>query len=360
MKMLMISTVQTFFKQRAGMFFVLLGILFGFMSGREHYGFALFFLTDPNGMFYLALIWCLYALLCAHFIQHLWAQETYAFIYHARLWPLPTRLFRFVMMALGFLQPILYYGVYLVGIARQDHLLKNVWPIFIFYLLLSYCIAGVANWRISNPSFSVSKRKTGFRWHFPRPVSWIYWSLEWLFREKGFTLLLCKTGAIGVVVCTLIYYQTDTFDLRLPAIGFSLAYLLNVGLSYEYFLWENDIMFWHKSLPFSRTRRFARIVILHAVILLPETLIAARYQLLSLTEIIELFVLGTSCLLLFHSYLYKKGGFLDDMMKPVLLGFVLLTFLILYSVPVWGIAVLLSSWAYYMFSKWYDRPRISI
>ena len=59
MKTILISTVSEFFKQRAGMFFVLIGILFGFLGGREHHAFAAFFLTDRFGMLYLFGIWLL-------------------------------------------------------------------------------------------------------------------------------------------------------------------------------------------------------------------------------------------------------------------------------------------------------------
>jgi hypothetical protein len=360
MKILMISTVQAFFRQRAGMFFVLMGLLFGFMSSREHYGFALFFLTDPFGMYYLVVIWGLYTLLCAHFISNLWTQPDYHFIYNTRLWPNTKRMIRFVMMALGFLQPILYYGIYIISIARQDKLLHRVWPIFIFYALLSMTLVLVAEHRIRTPRFFHAKGKTVFNWPFPRPVSWIYWSIEWLFREKGLTLLCCKIGAIGVFICTLIYYQTDTYDIRLPAIGLTLGYLLNIGLSYELFRWENEIWLWNRSLPVSRVVRFTRTLRIHAILIIPETLIAVRYNVIAALEILQLYVLGLSVILIFHSYLYKRGGLLEDMMKPVLSGFVVLTFLILYKIPVWGIGAAGLLLSCYLYSKWYGKEEIGL
>ena len=358
MKILMLSTVQAFFRQRAGMFFVLLAILFGFMGGREHYGFAIFFLTDPFGMFYLAGIWILYTFLCGHFISNLWTQPDYAFIYQTRLWPNFKRAGRFFLMALGFLQPILYYGIYILAIARQDRLLHRVWLIFIFYTLLSAAIVLVAEWRIRNPQLFNSKIKSSFIRPFPRPVSWIYWSIEWLIREKGLTFLSCKIGSVGIIICTLIYYQTDVYDIRLPAIGFSLGYLLNIGLSFELFFWENDIWLWTRSLPISKPNRFVRTGIIYALLIAPETLVALRYQVISFWEVVQLYCLGLALILLFHTYLYKRSGLLEDMMKPVLSGFVILTFMILYKIPVSGIAAAGLVISYYLYLKWYAKDEL--
>jgi len=360
MKILMLSTVQAFFRQRAGMFFVLLAILFGFMGGSEHYGFALFFLTDPFGMFYLAGIWILYTFLCGHFISNLWTRPDYSFIYQTRLWPNSKRVSRYFLMALGFLQPILYYGIYILAIARQDKLLHRVWPVFIIYMLLIAAVILVAEWRIRNPQLFNSKAKSSFAWPFPRPVSWIYWSAEWLIREKGLTFLFCKIGAVGIIICTLIYYQTDVYDIRLPAIGFSLGYLLNIGLSFELFFWENEIWLWNRSLPISKQKRFLKTVIIHAILLAPETFAALRYHVISFLEVIQLYGLGLASILLFHIYLYKKSGLLEDMMKPVLSGFVILTFMILYKIPVWGMAVAGLVLSYYLYLKWYGKEVIKL
>ncbi len=57
------------------------------------------------------------------------------------------------------------------------------------------------------------------------------------------------------------------------------------------------------------------------LLLLPETLIAAKYQILSIFEMIQLYGLGLAVLMLFQAYLYKHGGILEDMMKPVLIRF---------------------------------------
>jgi hypothetical protein len=248
---------------------------------------------------------------------------------------------------------LLYYGIYMFSIALQDKLLHRISPIFFFYILLILAIVASAEWRIRNPRLFVSKKQGMGNWQFPRPTSWVFWSLEWLFREKGVTLLICKAGAAIVVVCTLIYYRTDTYDLRLPAVGMSLAYLLNIGLSYELFLWESAIWLWNRSLPLSINMRFLRTLILHMILILPETLVALRYNMLTIPELVQLYCLGFSILMFFHAYLYKKNGLLEDTMQAVLLGFIGLTLLILYKISVLIIGLFLLAFSYFMYRKWY-------
>ncbi len=338
------------------MFFVLIGILFGFLSGNEHHAFAAFFLTDRFGMVYLLIAWLLYTLLCIHFLLNLWKQQTYGFVYFTRLWSNRKRFYRFIILAFGFIQPLLYYGIYLISIAVQDKLLSRVWPIFVFYAFLSLAIVASAEWRIRNPRLFVNKKEGISK--FPRPVSWIYWSLEWLIREKGITLLVCKTGSAIVFVGTLLYYGTDpSYDLRLPAIGLSLGYLLNIGLSYELFQWENSIWLWNRSLPTSMNRRFVRALVLHMIIILPETLIVLRYNVLNFSETAQLYGLGLAIIMLFHTYLYKKTGLLEDTMQAVLIGFVLLTLLVLYKIPIPGITLALLVFTYFVYPKWQAKTK---
>lgn len=353
MKVLFTATVREFFRQRAGMFFVIIAIMFGFLSGREHKAIAGFLLTDHFGMVYLFAIWILYTMFCGHFILNLWKQPSYHFVFHARLWPQSKRLGRFFLLALGFLQPLIYYGIFMFTVALQEDVLSRLWTILIFYFVLNTLLVLCAEWRVRHPVLVVEKKQTAGILQIRRPVSWIYWSIEWLFRERGVTVLICKTGSAIAFMCTLIYYSTDVYDLRLPAIGLSLGYLLNIGLSYELFQWESAVWLWNRSLPISVTRRFGRALLIHALIILPETLALLRYQVLSLVEGMQLYGLGLSCIMLFHTYLYKKNGLLENTMQPVLLGFIGLTLLILYKIPILIIALLCMLYAWFQFRKWH-------
>jgi hypothetical protein len=358
MKTLLMSTVREFFRQRAGFFLVAIFLIFGFLTGREHYAFALFFLTGDWGMVILFMIWGSYGLLCAQFIARQWMRPEYVFLHNVRLWSPAKRFFRLFLMALGFIQPLLFYGVYVLSIARQENILGTGWPLFVYWLLLCLALMVVTEWRLRNPDVASSARKSSLRLPFKRPASMIFWTLEWVLRERGLTLLLTKAGAILFVTATLVYDHTGDYDVRLPAIGFTLAYLMNIGLSQELFAWDNQVWLWGKSLPISHWKRFLNIVALHAILILPETFVAVRgdsMDSLSGWEWMQIFGLGLACLLLHHVRLYRKDYDPETNSQSLLVGYLVLTFLILYSVPVWGLGLLLSGWAVWGWSRGWAR-----
>ncbi|MDR6807243.1 hypothetical protein J2Y45_004422 [Dyadobacter sp. BE34] len=339
MKMLLLSTVSAFFRQRAGTFLVLLGVLFGFLSANEHHAFAVFFLTGTYGMLALFVIWLVYTLLCVQFLINTWKLPEYTFIYHTRTWPALTRTRRFLMQALGFLQPILYYGVYLLIIAIQDKLLARLWPVIPFYIVLILMLALTAEWRIRKPVLYVAvQSKSIIKWPFRRPalrrpVSWLYWSMEWLVRERGITLLVGKLGAMLAAAGTMLYYSTGEYDIRMPAVGMSLAYLLNLGLSLELYQWEAEIWLWGRSLPVPVWKRWGRVVVLHLMLIVPETIVVLRSGTLGFAEVAQLYLLGLTILIVSHLYFYKRSGLPENAMQVFLFGFIGLTLLILYKVP---------------------------
>ncbi|HWV33384.1 MAG TPA: hypothetical protein VN038_27185 [Dyadobacter sp.] len=334
MKMLLLSTVSAFFRQRAGMFLVLLGVLFGFLSANEHHAFAVFFLTGTYGMLALFMIWLVYSLLCVQFLVNTWKLPEYTFIYHARTWPAIVRTRRFAVQALGFLQSILYYGAYLLVIGIQDKLLARLWPIIPFYLVLILVLTLTAEWRIRKPVLYVPvKSKSIIKWPFPRPSSWLYWSMEWLVRERGITLLVGKLGAMLVAAGTMLYYSTGEYDIRMPAVGMSLAYLLNLGLSLELYQWEAEIWLWSRSLPVPVWERWGRVVTAHGLLIVPETVVVLRSGALSFAEVAQLYLLGLTVLIVSHLYFYKRAGLPENAMQVFLFGFIGLTLLILYKVP---------------------------
>lgn len=354
MKTLLLSTVREFFRQRAGFFLVAIFLLFGFLTSREHYAFALFFLTDEWGMATLFMIWSGYILLCAQFITYQWQRPEYVFLHHVRLWPRGRRFYRLFVMALGFIQPLLFYGVYVLSIAWQEKIFDKGWPLWVYWPLLGLALVAVAEWQLRNPDVASSARKAGLRLPFKRPGSLVFWTVEWLLRERGLTLLLTKVGAILFVTATLVYDSTGDYDLRLPTIGFTLAYLMNVGLSQELFDWENRVWLWGKSLPISRTKRFLHVLVLHAILILPETFVAVRGDAagsLSAWEWMQVFVLGLACLLLYHVRLYRTNYDPEKNSQSVLVGYLVLTFLILYSVPVWELSMVLLGWAAWLWKR---------
>ena len=354
MKVLLLSTVREFYRQRAGFFLVAVFILFGFLSSREHYVFALFFLNDDWGMGALLVVWIAYTLLCAQFLARQLTQPEYVVLQNAVLWPIGKRMIRMLVMALGFILPLIFYGVYVFTIARQEHMVAKIWPMVLYWLIMSVILISIAEWRLRNPD-QTTATKTTLRLPFRRPANFVFWTLEWLLRERGFTLLLSKVGVFLFMIAALVYDSTGTYDLRLPAVGFTLAYLLNAGLSYELYLWDNEVWLWGKSLSFGKLTRFGRVVILHAILLLPETFLAVgQGTRLEWYKLAQLYALGISTLLLYHASLYHSPKLLEETLQPLAVGFIILTFAILYKIPIVLLALILLTGAFVGWRRWYS------
>ncbi len=335
MKTLFRSTVGEFYRQRAGFFLVIILLAFGFLSAREHAGIALFLLADRYGMISLAAVWVLYTLMTQIFWNTLWSSPGYSFVYHTRLLPVARRLCWLGLLAAGFLIPPLLYGAWIVNVALGEEIFTRSIPVFRIWLGMWLLLVLWADHKLRNQDTAVSKKVVPATLRFKRPVSWVFWTLEWLFREKSLTLLLCKAGSLLFTIATLAYYGTDDYDLRLPAIGLSMAALANIGLSYEVFHWETDIWLWSRSLPVSFPTRIRRLVLVHFFLLVPDFLLTIRYgyQLLDLGEMSGIFFLQLSLLLWYHSSLYKEKPLLEDSLGAVFILFIVLTILILYNIP---------------------------
>ncbi|TDB61856.1 hypothetical protein [Arundinibacter roseus] len=347
MKVLLLSTVREYYRQHAGLFLVILFVLFGFLSSREHYAFALFFLKDPNGMTYLLGLWLLYSFFAGYYVQQLWTQARYLFIYHLRLLPAKILLWRLSVMAFGLHLPLILYAFYLTLISIQEKILNATLPLSFFLFGLNALLVLLAVWRLRNPGAHAQKSRAGGFLPFPRPKNWIFWTLEWLLRERGITVLISKTGVFLAMTAALVYDSTGTYDLRLPAVGFTLAYLLNCGLLYEIYHWNYEIWRWTRNLPRSANRRLIEMLVVSMLCLLPETLLIYRYGTrFSGMDILQLNLLGVGCVVLYYVQLYRKAVLFETSIYPVFAGFIVLTLAILYHIPLALLAagLLVAAW----------------
>ncbi|GAA4440721.1 hypothetical protein GCM10023091_24750 [Ravibacter arvi] len=354
MKTLYRSTVSEFYRQHAGFFLAVILLAFGFLSGGEHKALAMFFVTDKTGPPYLAAIWAAYWVLVRVFWSSLWASPPYVFIYQTRLLPPAIRFYRLAVLAAGLLLPAIAYGIWIIGNAAQAGLLPGAVKVTGILLIYWACLVFSADWQLKHQNIAANRKSLPVRFWFRRPASWIFWTAEWLIREKGLTLLLCKLGVTLFTICTLLYFGTDDYDIRLPAIGLSIATLANIGISYEIWHWENDIWRWRRSLPIPLLTRAFLLIGIHLLILVPDFLLSIRYAngLLTFPELAQLFLLQLAILLAYHGLLYKKDAPLDESLGAVFKWAIVLTLLILYRVPLPALAaslLLSGGWNYY---KW--------
>lgn len=351
MKVLFEATVTEFYRQKAGFFAALLLIGFGVLTEREHYGLALFFLTGSPAGFWIAVF--LYAAMAGITWNSCWKSPPYAFVYQARMLAWPSRIFLLTCLSLGVLLPVIAYSTWITYVAWKEsypHNLCLIWaaPMTVMLILLTG-----ADWRLKHPSTYYAQKKTRTIFSFARPASPIFWTLEWLVREKGLTLLLCKLGAAVGTAATQLYYGTDTYDLRLPAIGMAVSTLANIGLSYEIYQWDQKHWQWGQTLPLSLARRALDLAAIHFLLLLPDFLISVRYgwHLLSVGDLLQLILLQLCILLAYHSDLYRTRLPLEKTLGRVFVGVVTLTLMVLYKIQLPILACILLLPAYHSYRK---------
>lgn len=343
MDILMQTTVREFYKQRAGFFMVVILCGFGFMTPREHFGIAVFFLTSSPlnfGAFstlYVGLVW--------FFWNHLWKSRAYSFIYLLRLLPLRTRLVELICIAVGLLLPLILYFIWIFFVAAQLSLWNSLLTRSVFLLLWTGTLVAAGNYRLTHPNTSYTKRTVRSFLKRKRPVSMPLWTIEWLFRERGLTLLLTKLGSSLTIAATLWYYSTDEFDLRLPAVGLSFAALANLGISYETYRWRVEAWSWSRTLPLKRRQRVLDIVFTHFLLLIPELFVITRYGLseLEVVDLIQLFFFIWSILISYHGLLSFFNLPFENSLKRLFFPYIVLTILIMYQIPLYFLTIILFS-----------------
>jgi len=351
MKVLFEATVNEFYRQKAGFFAALLLIGFGVLTEREHYGLALFFLTGSPAGFWIAV--GLYAVMAGIFWNSLWKSPPYAFVYQARLLALPSRIFLLTCLSLGLLLPVIAYSIWITYVAWKENFAHSLGMIWTAPLSMILILMAGADWRLKHPATYYAQKKTRPIFSFARPATPVFWTLEWLVRERGLTLLLCKLGAAIGTAATLLYYGTDTYDLRLPAIGLSVSTLAHIGLSYEIFQWDQKQWQWGQTLPLSLARRAFDLAAIHFLLLVPDFLIIVRYgrHLLRVGDLLQLILLQLCILLAYHSDLYRTRLPLEKTLGRVFVGVVTLTLMVLYKIQLPILACILLLPAYHSYRK---------
>ncbi len=334
--------VTEFYKQRIGFFVVSAAFAFGILSGREHVNIAQTALTNLPFLGLICSLWTGYTLMVIQWIRHHLSLPEYRFLYALRTIRSGQRMRYFLYTTLQLLAPVLLYGLFIVCIAFQKNILMPVIILVSVIALLIMSTLLLLEWLIRHPAIRSQsvRRKT---LNLKRPVSFSYWTLEWLLRERTLTLLITKTASAVLIAGVILYYQTGEYDLRLPALGLTLATLLNTGLSAELFSWQNHTWLWLRSLPVSPQKQIIRILTIHFTILLPEIVITWRYGWGSLQwwEMIQLNLFCLTLILLVHSLFYLLNQTLEEMVRLLFWLFIGLTFIIMYKTSISVVAAIM-------------------
>lgn len=344
--------VTQFYKQRIGFFAVIAAIAFGVLTGREHTYIAETAIANLPFLGVICLFWLGYSLMVWSWIRHHLSLPEYRFIFSIRTVPFRERVRYFLQLGIYLQIPVLLYAAFIlsIGLRKNAHYPVSILAVYVSALIVSTGL--VIEWIIRNPVYKSNSLQRQIL-NFNRPVSFTFWILEWLLRERTLTLMITKVASSILIAATMLYYQTGEYDIRLPALGLSLATMLNAGLSTEIFFWQNRQWAWIRSLPVPSVQYIQSILKTHILLLIPELLLTWRYGFSSLygVEIIQLNLLSVSLILGIHARIYWYNRQLEDLIRKLFWLYILLTFVILYKTNLLFIAIIVITLAGIIYKK---------
>jgi len=350
MNILTRSFVVGFYRQRVGFFLLVIALAFGIMTSREHTALAALITENLIALLLCTLTWVFYLIMVLHYCRRIFSDPAYRFIYELRFLQVFARWKSWLAIAAGMLAPVWLYAAFIAatgfknGIPSAGILITCI----VALLLATACLFLERRLHTPLAAYAPSRKANISRLPYKRPVSWIFWSLEWLIRERGLTLLLTKSATLFLLAGVLPLYEPERYDLRLPAFLFLVTGAIHAGLSQELFHWENSAYLNRRALPVPLIRRYTEATLVHAAMLLPEIILSLRYgwKLFTLAEWLSLQFFLISLLVFFYISRYKHTQPLEESPGSLLAGFVTLTLAILYNIPLILMGLLLFAEGY--------------
>jgi hypothetical protein len=347
---------KEFYRSNASFFLVVIGICCGFMSKIEHMALAEFFTSSIMTLFIPFALWLLYTLKIIEFNRKVISLNENGFIINIRALGYTTQLFNYLMVATAELLPVIIYGFFLITIAHQHH--SN--DLGICLILMMTILIGLITFflyqNIAEPVYNNAEWKITQRWNkiFHRSIHQI--SLEWMLRNEFFLLTGNKIFSLLVIIGTSTLYHYDTYDLRLMAMGITVATASHAMLIYRYHSFVEGHFSLLRNLPFPLTKRISHFLATFFVICLPDfgVLIRNFPDQLSYSQLAESLLLAAGIILFMFSRLYLKNETSDKHIAQVFVFTLVVIVLILFSISVWllGLALILPGIAVY-YSRYY-------
>jgi hypothetical protein len=354
--------VVEFYRVNAGFFFIVIGVGFGFLSGKEHTALAHAFVGSTMLLFIPILIWAVYTLKVIQFNKIELSKDENSFLLaSAALSPLQLLMCCLALSVKQLILPILYGGFLLVTALKLE-VVRSLLLIIVSLSFLALVVTLIIRYEILHPGrnklISLWKRKMDSL--FVKPLIWFY--PEWISRQQPLMVIGTKIFAGLLIVGVGRLYLFDSYDERLMAMGCTLSFSANLALVYFYHQFENFHFSLMRSLPIPLFKRL--LSFLGTVLLLNLTEIGLLFNYypssLSPAHGFILFAFALSIYLLAFAVLYLKSIPLETFIQKVFIASFCWIILILFKIPVVLIAFIqiLAAWFIYS-NRYYSFEHIS-
>jgi hypothetical protein len=354
-KVLLRTLAVTYYQSNAGFFFVVIVFAFGLLRPVEHIALITYILYSPFLLGLLFLAWTLYTLKTLQYIKQALKQPQHSFIYQFYLFPLPTRLWYWLLIQVSLWQPVLLYQAFMVYVALSTKQITPIYWIVLFNISTLAITVALYNYWLAKPD--PDKHYWAINQYIRTKVRMPYslYFFGYLTDQQTILLLLSKAFSCALLVGTVRLYAIEGFDVIVLLLGMLFAAAGNAIITYQFQQFEQNQLQFVKNMPFPVSRRFLNLLWIYFLLLIPEIAICVRYLLLDANFLVFLQIIffGHSLLIFYHSYLTRDQ--LDQEMFIRHLFFISITMflLILFRIDGWWITIFNLSIAFYLYQKHY-------
>ncbi|PSR52545.1 hypothetical protein AHMF7605_02890 [Adhaeribacter arboris] len=174
--------------------------------------------------------------------------------------------------------------------------------------------------------------------------------------EAKSVFLLSKVFTLLLTWSFLKVYPPSEYGIRPVAVGFLMGLVGHGLLVFRTHVFEEERLLLLRQLPFRTRQRFWLLLLTYGFILLPEVLFFISFTRIhfSIWGVITFYGFGLSFLLLLHTLLYRPIT-QEKYYRQIFYLFISLLFLILFSVPLWILAVLGIGFSLSLLNRYYYR-----
>ncbi|GAA4417676.1 hypothetical protein GCM10023187_50340 [Nibrella viscosa] len=347
------TIVQAFYRQNAGLLLLLLFVAGSFMRAAEHIALATYAIHAPAMLLGYIGLWGLYTVHASRFMVQVFRANEFLLL--LRLQPVTGRLGSLWVIQVLLLTPVIAYAGFVLTLSLLAHTRIATGMIVGSLLLLTTTPLVWVEYTLlhPNPDRRLSSLRIILLGRFTTPYSLFF--IRHLFHRQPVLLLLTKGGSCLLLVGLLWLYPTDEYDIRLPALGALLTGAFHAAIIYELYRFELTQLLLVRNLPVSLSTRFVRYAIILALMLLPELVVLLRNNPvdIDLSAIVGVWVFAHSLLMLHYGLLLTRHRSLDRFMPLVFWLVIGGFFLIMYKLPIWGLAGICDTGAAMYFLRCY-------
>jgi hypothetical protein len=327
-----------YYRANAMFFLVVLGLCFGFMSGKEHAALAGFFVSS----LWLTLIpitaWVVYTLKVIAYNKVEVRNERNAFLYSL---PMIGGWLPCIMVAIGELAPAIIYGSFLGLFALQAQQVLAFLAITISLPVLIFTTVIFLHRNLLQPAKEQSTPKP-VRWldrRFAKRGTWIL--TEGILRSQPGLIFTVKFAGCSIIYGVAQLYLYDIYDERLYLMAACAIFSANLSVVYQYQRFEVAQLLLMRSLPLSFGRRVGTFAGTMFILCFPEIAILATNlpSHIGVQSYVSAVLFGFSLLLFGYGALYVRDATFDDFTRWIFFVTMGLLLLILFSVPVWTLSI---------------------